>query len=89
MKKLVIEKTLSSNYISAQKKYYKIIKNERPKKILSIHDFRPGETEASSKAEFLIALQVQEGLFKKRQHIYKVYQDKSTIFYYDYAENEK
>ena len=76
----------NSDCIAAQKKYYKIIKNERPRKVLSIHDFIPGESESNSNAEVLIELHVQEGLLSKRQHIYRVYQDKSAIFYYDYAD---
>ena len=85
-KRIVLDCAMNNQYKDSLKKLYKSCCKIKPEKILDISEYRVGSSKEELDGEFLGSVQVLEGVFKQKQHIFRVYKGiDQTIKYVDYT----
>lgn len=85
-KRIVLDCTVNNQYRDSLKKLYQSCCKIKPEKILDISEYQVGSSKEELDGEFLGSVQVLEGVFKQKQHIFKVYKGiDQTIKYIDYT----
>ena len=85
-KRIDLDGAVSKQYRDSLKKLYQSCCKIKPEKILDISEYQVGSSKEELDGEFLGSVPVVEGVFKQKEHVFKVYKGiDQTIKYIDYT----
>lgn len=85
MRRLITNNVVTGQYKKALRKLYRSCLKTEPEKVLDISEYHIGGGKQVLTGEYLGSVQVSEGIFKRKEHIYEIYRTGKTIKYIDYV----